>query len=214
MGNLSLPMDARQKEKTNVTRSAGYIDNFLSRLRCRQANHLIPPASRGGRLLDIGCGTYPFFLINTEFACKYGIDKVVIGQSHAHWQKKGINFFNYDLEQHDTLSFEDGFFDVVTMLAVFEHIEPVKLLNQLKEIRRVMKPCGSFIMTTPAGWTDFILTLMAALRLVSAVEFQEHKEAYTPQKIIELYKKADFLRSQVKTGYFEMFMNIWVVAVK
>jgi Methylase involved in ubiquinone/menaquinone biosynthesis len=36
------------------------------------------------------------------------------------------------------------------MLAVFEHIEPFKIENSLKEIYRILKPGGRFILTTPA----------------------------------------------------------------
>ena len=201
-------------EKVNVTRDAGCLDHFLSKLRCQQANRLIQPKYQSGRILDIGCGTYPLFLLNTNFAHKYGLDQVISGQSHAGWQRDGIHFANYNLEKDDTIPFEGDFFDVITMLAVFEHIEPERLVHQLKEIRRILKPEGVFIMTTPAGWTDGILTVMAALRLVSVVEFKEHKDAYTPGKILTLYQKAGFLKERIKMGYFEIFMNIWVTAHK
>ncbi|HBE45379.1 MAG TPA: hypothetical protein DDW17_08060 [Deltaproteobacteria bacterium] len=41
------------------------------------ANSFISPYLRQGRILDIGCGSFPYFLKNTEFAEKYGIDKTV-----------------------------------------------------------------------------------------------------------------------------------------
>jgi len=204
----------KQKSKIGVTREMGYIDSFLSKLRCRQANHLINPEHRNGRILDVGCGTHPLFLLNTEFTRKYGIDQVVDNRSHEQWKKDGIQFANYNLEKQDTMPFKNNFFDIVTMLAVFEHIESEQLVQQLKEIRRILKPNGKFIMTTPAGWTDGLLTVMAALRLVSAVEFAEHKDAYTFSKILVLYEKAGFLKEKVKMGYFELFMNIWVTASK
>lgn len=202
------------QDRVDVTRDAGCLDNLLSKLRCRQANHLIQPKYRSGRILDMGCGTYPFFLLKTNFTHKYGMDQVIDGQSHARWHGGGICFANYNLEVNDRMPFEGDFFDVITMLAVFEHIEPEKLVHQLKEIRRILKPDGMFIMTTPAGWTDGVLTVMAALRLVSAVEFKEHKDAYTSAKILALYQKAGFLKEKIKMGYFEMFMNIWVTAHK
>ena len=202
------------QDRVDVTRDAGYLDNLLSKLRCRQANRLIQPKYRSGRILDIGCGTYPLFLLKTNFAHKYGMDQVVDDQSHARWHADGICFANYNLERDNRMLFEDDFFDVITMLAVFEHVEPEKLVHQLTEIRRILKPEGTFIMTTPAAWTDGVLTLMAALHLVSPVEFKEHKDAYTPTKILTLYQKAGFLKERIKTGYFEMFMNIWVAAHK
>ncbi len=47
------------------------------------------------------------------------------------------------------LSFEDNFFDYVTMLAVLEHMKhPAQVFL---EVHRVLKPCGKFIFTTPKG---------------------------------------------------------------
>lgn len=202
------------KHKVEVTRNAGYLDYFLSRLRCQQANRLIQSQYRSGRILDIGCGTCPLFLLDTKFAYKYGLDQVVDSQSHARWQRDGIFFANYNLAENNAMPFEDDFFDVITMLAVFEHVEPEKLIHQLREVRRILRNNGVFIMTTPAGWTAGILTAMAALRLISPVEIEEHKDAYTPAAILALYQKAGFSREKIKIGYFEMFMNTWVTAHK
>src|SRR3989338_5390997 len=83
--------------RIEVTRNAGYLDYFLSKLKCQQANRLIQPKYRSGRILDIGCGTYPLFLLKTNFAHKYGMDQVVDDQSHARWQKDGICFVNYKI---------------------------------------------------------------------------------------------------------------------
>lgn len=202
------------KNRIKVTRNAGYLDYFLAKLRCQQANCLIEPQHREGRILDVGCGTYPFFLLNSKFAYKFGLDQVVDSQSHAQWEQDRIFFKNYNLEKDRAMPFEDGYFDVITMLAVFEHVEPEKLVLQLKEIRRILKNDGVFVMTTPAGWTAGILTAMAAFRLISTIEIEEHKDAYTPAKILTLYQKAGFSKEKIKIGYFEMFMNTWVTVRK
>jgi hypothetical protein len=101
---------------------------------------------------------------------------------------------------------------VVTMLAVFEHIEPKRVVSLLKEIQRVLKLGGMFIMTTPAFWTDGLLRLMAKFRLVSPVEIEEHKDTYTAQKIASILQKGGFPKELINYGYFECFMNIWVTA--
>ena len=53
------------------------LEKFLSRARAKIANNLISAQHRKGRILDIGCGEYPHFLINIEFNEKYGIDRLV-----------------------------------------------------------------------------------------------------------------------------------------
>ncbi len=203
-----------KEEKIEILRDTGFLDKLLSQLRCKKANSLIKPELRKGKILDIGCGTYPLFLLNTPFDKKYGLDQVVENDSHQRWEKENIFFKRYNLEKDVEMPFEDNYFDVVTMLAVFEHIEPEMLIKQLEEIRRILKPSGTFIMTTPAAWTDALLRVMAKFRLVSPVEFAEHKDAYTPCKITRLYEKAGFTRKNMRIGYFEVFLNIWVAAQK
>ena len=105
-------------------------------------------------------------------------------------------------------------FDVVTMLAVFEHVERDLLLHIVKEIRRVLRPSGRYVLTTPARWTDGILKTMAKLRLVSPVEIDEHEELFDRPGIAALLQEAGFHPEKVKTGTFEWGMNLWAVAEK
>jgi len=118
---------------------------------------------------------------------------------------------HHDIES-ESLPFEDRFFDVVTMLAVFEHLDPPVLRSTLREIRRTLRPGGSFIMTTPAHWTDGILQLMARLRLLSHVEIGEHKGTYSPAQIAEFLEEAGFQPSLTRHGSFEGGVNLWAVA--
>ena len=113
-----------------------------------------------------------------------------------------------------TLPFDDGYFDVVTMLAVFEHIEPSRLGIVVSEIRRILKPGGTYILTTPAGWTHHVLWSLAALRVVDPVQIAEHKDAYTREKIASILRRGGFSDAQMRFGYFEAFMNIWATARK
>jgi hypothetical protein len=62
--------------KDSVTRGKGFLEPFLARQRAQTANQLIPPQLRQGRILDIGCGTYPYFLAHTEFEKKFAIDQL------------------------------------------------------------------------------------------------------------------------------------------
>jgi SAM-dependent methyltransferase len=195
-----------------VTRGYGLLEGFLARKRAKMANKLISPRLRKGRILDIGCGTYPFFLFNTSFSEKYGLDKAVQESDFDTFQKDRIHLKRYDVEQEGIIPFDNGYFDVVTMLAVFEHIEPEKLVGVVREVHRILKSGGVFIITTPASWTDGLLRLMAKLRLVSPVEIEEHKDTYTAQKIASIFERAGFPKELINYGYFECFMNIWAIS--
>lgn len=199
---------------SNVTRGYGLLEGFLAGQRSKMADKLIPSAYRMGRLLDIGCGTYPFFLYNTRFSEKYGLERVAQSGFKEEFRDQKITLINYDIEKEDRLPFNDEYFDVVTMLAVFEHIEPERLVKVLSEVRRILNPGGMYVMTTPAFWTDGLLRLMAKLRLVSPVEIEEHKDAYSHQKISSMLQEAGFSKEKLQFGYFEIFMNIWATATK
>ena len=112
------------------------------------------------------------------------------------------------------MPYKDNYFDAVSMLAVFEHLEPSRLEHILKDINRILKPGGMYVMTTPAVWTDIVLRSMARLRLVSPVEIEEHKGAYSRSNISDMLQKAGFSYQNIKSGYFEMFMNTWTTAMK
>ncbi len=191
-----------------VTRGHGLLEGFLARQRARRADSLIPDDARTGRILDIGCGSYPAFLRNTQFAERYGLDRVALTDVGG----AGITLVEHDITDGTGLPFESSFFDVVTMLAVFEHIESSPLRSLLQEIRRVLRPGGIYVMTTPVRWTEGILKVMSRLALVSREEVGEHKAQYSHSEVIALLLDEGFDRSHIRHGTFELGMNLWVVA--
>lgn len=199
-----------------VTRGAGLLERFLSKKRTRQANGLIPPSARSGRILDIGCGTFPYFLSHTEFHEKCGIDQSdAVNHYHEHpGSDPALQLSQWDFSKEKKLPYDTHFFDVVTMLAVFEHIETHHIRELVTEIHRVLKPGGRYILTTPAGWTDSLLRILAKLKLVSAVEIEDHKDTYNHRKIAAILQDGGFDRERIQLGFFEIHMNIWAQAIK
>lgn len=191
----------------------GLLEGFLSKQRGNMADRLIPSAKRSGRLLDMGCGEHPRFLMATRFAEKYGLDR--LADRHGHLvNANAITRLDCDIETAERLPFDEGYFDVVTMLAVFEHIEPERLVQLVAEIRRILTPGGMYILTTPAVWIDGLLRLFAKLRLVNPILFDEHRDAYSHAKIARILHRGGFQKEKMRFGYFELFMNVWVTATK
>jgi SAM-dependent methyltransferase len=197
----------------NVTRGSGLLEGYLSKLRMKMANCLIPDSLRTGRIVDVGCGSYPFFLLNTVFQEKYGIDKIAKDITDDRDGIK-IHISQYNFENEGTLPYPDDFADIVTLLAVIEHIDSERVLNILREIKRILKNDGRLIITTPAAWTDSLLRLLAKLNVVSKEEINEHKDVYTHKKIETLLLQAEFKKDNMCCGYFELFMNIWATVKK
>jgi len=93
-----------------------------------------------GNLLDIGAGTGDFLL----FAKNNGWHTIGIEPSEkakAVAKKKGVAF------EASTQNLEDHSFDVITMWHVLEHVPNVE--NQIKELRRLLKPEGTIIIAVP-----------------------------------------------------------------
>lgn len=191
-----------------VTRGHGLLEKFLARRRAHQANSLIPERARSGRILDVGCGSYPTFLFNTRFAERYGVDRVTLSGV----RDTRLTLVEHDIADGSGLPFEDSFFDIVTMLAVFEHLETPVLLRLLQEINRVLRPGGLYVLTTPVRWTEGLLKLMSRLGLVSHEEVNEHKAQYSAPEVVTLLLDGGFERSNIRHGTFELGMNHWAVA--
>jgi 2-polyprenyl-3-methyl-5-hydroxy-6-metoxy-1,4-benzoquinol methylase len=169
-------------------------------------------------LLDIGCGSFPLFLTRCSFRTKYGVDRVSTEDATAAVESdqsdQSISLVNFDLEAEDSLPFPDEHFEVITALAVLEHIDRDRVVPLLSEVSRLLKPGGQYILTTPARWTDGILAAMARLRLVSSAEIDEHKGAYSRGGIHSVLAEAGFDPAGIRSGHFEFFMNTWVIATK
>jgi SAM-dependent methyltransferase len=195
-----------------MTRGKGLLEPKLADLRANRANKLIPQALRTGRILDIGCGTYPYFLAHTAFAEKFAIDQLPLPQQTASELK--IESFTLDLEVKPHLPFEDQFFESITLLAVVEHLDPSLMAILFKEVYRVLKPGGMVVLTTPAAWSDGLLKFMARINLVSAEEIHEHAYAYTLPLLGWYFGQAGFEMTKVKFGYFEFMFNMWATAQK
>lgn len=194
------------------TRGKGLLEPLLARWRTQKANQLIPKDLRDGRILDIGCGSYPYFLAHTAFREKFAVDQLPMPRETA--ESNRIEFFELNLNAAPKLPFDTGYFDIVTLLAVVEHLNPESMAILFKESHRVLRPGGMVILSTPAAWSDGLLHVMAHLNLVSAEEIHEHAFAYTLPLIGWHFGQAGFGMNKVKFGYFELMLNMWATAQK
>ena len=201
------------QSKFSLTRGFGLLENFLAKRRANQANKLIGRDHNKIRVLDIGCGTFPYFLVSSNAKEKYGIDPSVNSSLLKKNEKKNL-FLNKIKVGKQRFPFKDNFFDVITMLAVFEHIEHDKLSYVLGEIRRTLRRGGIFIITTPAPWSDKPLHFLANFGLISPEEIHEHKHNHPKEKIEGILMEAGFEKRKIRSGFFEIYMNMWFTASK
>jgi SAM-dependent methyltransferase len=113
--------------------------------RCRRIASMLP---RSGRLLDIGCWDgsvaceYTRNFIRESGAELYGADIVVHAAAVPVYRK----IYETDIS-HERLPVEDSFFDCVVASELIEHVFDTDFV--IEEIRRVLKPGGTLILTAP-----------------------------------------------------------------
>ncbi len=99
-----------------------------------------------GKLLDIGCAKGEFLLAMRDLTRwdVFGVEPSLGASEYARTQA-GLNVQTGALEQ---ANYPDGFFDVITMWNVIEHLPDP--LSTLKFIHRLLKPKGLLVFNTPS----------------------------------------------------------------
>lgn len=181
-----------------------YLEPALRRLRARR---ILPYVSRFGqcRLLDVGCGREARLLRELEpvLGSGVGID----------WKAPDLNSPRLSTVRAritHTLPFPEASFDLVTMLAVLEHLqEPEAVLG---EIARVLRPGGGLLLTAPSKLARPILEFLAfRLGIVNPAEIRDHKRYYARRDLCELVSAAPGL-AVVEHAYFQLGCNNFLFA--
>ena len=166
-----------------------------------------PHIPKRGKLLEVGC--YPFN-ITKELRKKgymlYGID--------INYNRRDLNVFKCDIEL-EALPFPDNYFDNVLMMQVMEHLGR-RPMGALKELRRVTKPGGKLILSTP---NFFCLKNISKLlftgvqhelvNLIKHNDYTGHIRTYTMKELEILLKHCGW---NVKYGRYLFYKkDTWTV---
>ena len=141
------------------------------------------------KILDVGCGNQYI----TDKIRKGGYTVTALDKESpetSRWMKRKPDV----IMDATHMDFMDNTFDVVVALEVIEH-SPC-----LNEIKRVLKPGGLFLCSTPAPGTDWIRRILVYLRLLEDQDFEHHDHLVDLREIpMELlhYKKMFLGTSQM-----------------
>ena len=124
-----------------------YLDEHT--IRFAETINFIPRRASNLKILDVGAG--PGFLsILMKHSLQCSVEAVDLQQDvlfyEERFNKKGITIKASDFDQ-ESLPYKDKDFDIVLLAEVMEHLKsPVRVLT---EVKRVLKPGGYLILTTP-----------------------------------------------------------------
>lgn len=150
--------------------------------------------SRGGVLLDFGCGNKPYKPLFDGIVDRYdGVDIEQSGHDHAN---ETIDFF-WDGK---TLPFDDGVYDHVISTEVFEHV--FELDDTLDEINRVLKIGADGIFTIPFAWEEHEKPYDFGRYSHYGLEYLLNKHGF---EVIERKKSGTYIQTiyQMKCCYWE-----------
>lgn len=96
----------------------------------------------GGRLLDVGCGTGEFLSLLRDHFEVHGTD---VSRHYIEQARSLYGLTHLSVGQLGEVGFDEGFFDVVQMRGVLQHVPDP--LSQLREAFRITKPGGMLIIS-------------------------------------------------------------------
>jgi len=170
------------------------IDLWLQRWRIARAGEHIPP---GSRVLDVGSFDGPLFLqLADRIASGVGIDEDIATSTQNASYRLVRGAFPRDAP--------DETFDVITMLAVLEHVPPDEQAEFAAACAARLRPGGLVVITTPAPAVDHVLDALTALRLIDGMALHQHY-GFEPADTPGIFSPAGFELATHET--FQLGLN-------
>lgn len=162
------------------TKDFNAIDLFICRWRSRAVRRLVP---RNATVLDFGCGHQAMFLRSIQRDIKNGIGIDYDATPERPAPNLEVRQFRFE----DRFDFPDASFDVVSILAVLEHIPLDQVDALFREFSRILVPGGRILVTTPTPAAKPVLEFLAfRLKIISAAEIADHRHYYTEADLRDL----------------------------
>jgi SAM-dependent methyltransferase len=151
-----------------------------------------------GRLLDIGCGPGTFIGTLPEAVECVGTDLAAPQIEYAN-SEYGTPRHRFVCVKSGPLPFEDATFDAVTVIELIEHLPRPDLQTLLGEARRVLRPGGKLVLTTP-NYASLWPLLEKIVNARAPVTYEDqHISFFTPGRLRAQLEILGFDRPRVVT---------------
>jgi 2-polyprenyl-3-methyl-5-hydroxy-6-metoxy-1,4-benzoquinol methylase len=163
----------------------------------RILNELGSPTSH----LDFGCGPGTLVGLMPKETRVVGVDiaKPQIEYARAHYTSASKTFMKID---PGSLPFRDSSFETVSCVEVIEHLSWEDDLAVLGELKRVLRPQGKLVLTTPNYFSLWPI-VEAVVNHVAKVSYEnQHITKFSSPKVALLLKKAGFRDIKVRPFMF------------
>jgi len=171
------------------------VDCIIQYWRIAKVRRYIP---KGARVLDVGCADGALFRqLRQRIRSGVGVD---------HALARSVANANFKLVA-GSLSDElvaGGDFDIVTLLAVVEHLREEVIPELRDRCVRALKPGGLLLITVPSTQVDHILHLLTALHLIAGMSLHEH-HGFDPADVPKWFGGAGLMFMESRT--FQMGLN-------
>lgn len=174
------------------------VDRFLQNWRYSEAEPFVP---HGCDILDIG-GFDGSFLYRVYDRIRSGICLDPLAEPTS---DPRIDFISSSTTTR--LPFSNDSFDVVTLIAVLEHLGGHREAVA-SEIQRVCRSRGRVIITVPSKFVDPILRILVFFGLIDGMSLDQH-EHYAPKETVSLFERHGFslcTQTTFQLGFNNLFV--------
>lgn len=177
-----------------------WTSSFIRRIEWRSILRYLDP-KEGERILDVACGGGFLSLKIAERGCEVcaiDISEESINRAKRFAEKARIAC-EFRVGNAEALSYPDGYFDKIVCSSSLEHFEDD--VRALKEMRRVLKPPGSIVLTVDSFTYPISNHLKEEHRMIGQVV-----NYYTLETLKERFEIAGF---EIRRS--EYLLNSWLI---
>jgi 2-polyprenyl-3-methyl-5-hydroxy-6-metoxy-1,4-benzoquinol methylase len=171
------------------------IDKYLQRVRINKAKSFV---RKGDTVLDIGSVDGVMFEAWKGYISKgVGIDPTLTEVISTELYTLYPGYFPQACPKGET-------YDIITLLAVLEHIPTQQQSELARSCYDYLKPKGRLIITVPSPQVDLILEVLTKLRLIDGMSLEEHF-GFEPKDTTRIFAEPRF--KLIKHANFQLGLN-------